>query len=706
MTGALSRHVFPAAPPPVDAATTANAGNMFIGWLGLADADGGLVAHYKLVLDADPFSWWHQCVAGVAEICYGVSISVGAIAAAVMDWILNASKWLGPLGDLYTKTTGVLYSAVPPQYVVLAAFAILVLIVFARRPANGPRAKIGKAQWHRLGAGLAIMGLVDFFASNPFRLVNEPLNVITTLASALNFSSQRGGAGQVVNTSSVDMLRSMTFLINYHDVLAPDCARAWSKGINLAAANPSCLTAAQAHAVDPDWQTLVAVGGFVLIVAAFAYFVVIVARLLFNEVSLAIAYVVAGTYIASVSLGRRRPYDPLARCAARFGAHAVMFCLFLFIAAAAPTLLIELPRGITVLPLLFQLLLTSVGYYLVADVLRTIAKNRESLYSLFKGRIEASHHWKALYPGGSPTAAETVVAGTLDNTKSWIRDRHQQWVADPFNRLMHGRPESTARSEGTSMTTGIPDTDQSRAATERVNLYEPPTAEPTILAAHDVDAVDELGQLLTHTTTDTQPAATVVAAAGGGDNIVAARPAGPFTTLEVSPDTRGQLPPVWFRAGIPQFAPPQSLPQLAGASAATTWSVGAAPTSPPANQFPDRIALHATEVGAVIDRTSELDAATEATATYFGYTPTAPDPTALREPSPPQPPRDIRTILASAQWLQRLMHSRNLHQARGVEAPLILSDAEEAVPRIMFVTDRNGHNHVEPNIDSGFGDDI
>lgn len=723
MTFAQWRFGFPDAP----AGTATSAGpvsDMFIGWLNLADSDGGKLANYRLSLHPSAFSWSSGFFATWIELFYELFLIVGAHAVALQEVILNPNAWLEPLSNLYGGITGKVYGAIPPVALATGAFGILAFIVYVRRGSAGSATQVSKEQWSRLSSGVLLLGLVAILAANPFRVIRQALDWLLGLASFFTRSGE-GGVGARVHSANVDIIRSLTFMMNYRGELSAECARVWSTMINTGAANPGCLTAEQLAGRSPNAVSVFAAVLAVVFALAMLYFVGVVAVYLFNQVGLTIVYLTGLVYIAVGAMLKRRPYDPLSRTLARAGVHGLLALGYWFVAALIPGLLILVASWAQALPTWIPIALMAVVYCLVAQGIRRASKNHETLYKLFRDRIERSNRWKVFYSESGPTVAGAALQGTWEQPKAWVMGQYHKTrdaVTDHWNRyLQSGRDD-----EGTPMTPPaiLADNPEFAAALTRADTYvAPPGERAATVHGNDVTAPAALGRVIGE----------VNDAAGGPNKVVVVEPGGRVAvgrpaelsdlTLPISTDLTGALPPVFFRAGIPQLAPPLSpLPPAQPAPDAPTSAAGADGVPPALADFADTMNAHWRRIDAMTHRFHDEAAALnqrrngdagpdhiEVGAAVFRGSAPGDHTVQVTAPSPVDQVRAVpalRSILDSAARAQRLTYNRNLLRARGVTAPLTIADEDESAQQLVFAADRLGRIRPQPRFGRGFGDAI
>ncbi|MBU8841195.1 hypothetical protein [Mycolicibacterium goodii] len=753
MTG--FRFPLPAAPNDDGVTTTiARAGNPLLDWLNITDSDGGIIAHYRLMLEPAYYNLLHKIVySGGVELCYAVFLVLAAYGAAGLELLLTPDRWLGPLTDFYSGVTAAIYQKVPPLAILAVTFGFLILSVFMRRggaPAAGPggrtpnapppglleqwmpsNAQISKAQWNRLGSGMVLMAIVIVLAYNPLKMIQEVVNTVVAAASELTFTGNQGGAATYAASGVANILRDTTFLINYRALLDSDCARQWSQAINVGSGNPSCLTPSQYAATDPDFWTLILAVLALPIAWGIAKFLWVAGKKLLNHLSLTVVYLVAATWVAAGTLARRRPYDPLANLAARFATHFLLTIGILFVTAAFPALFIKLFIDVlSFLPAVLQIPLVSLAFYVSALVLNALLKNKESIVDLFRDRVKKTQTWNNMF---NVKADQKTIAGQMIGPVGaqlaapwgWVTDRYSQaqdWTQQRWTQLRDGT--GAPNQEGGAMNVPVlPDTPETIGAQRRIRLNpEPPTdpaERPVLDPAAAITPADRPGRPTPDPTSSAQPVAVV----GSGGVTVPALPAGPTT----APGAPGYA---WFRGGIPQ-----SMPTPSATANPVTVSSPPAPQSPPLVSD-DEPSTPGSPRGDLADRTgffhrraatlreeaaamrtpapAEADLLAAASRTY--RTAAAPGETVTLGTSAQvagtaataaatQRP-DFKALLSSAQWAHSLQRAKNLMAARGITTPPTLAASAVTAERIVFASDEEGHAVVRRKNERGFGDSI
>lgn len=744
---------------PGAAPTIAGAANPLLDWLNhLTDSNGGIITRYRMMLEPSSYNVLHNVVYnGIVEGCYDIFLILAAYGAAGMELLLTPDRWLGPLTDFYSSVTAIVYQKVPPLAILAVTMSLLILSVFMRRdkaaaggPGRGPNGpppglleqwmpsneQISKAQWNRLGSGLVLMGLVIVLAYNPLKMVQTVINYVVAIASELTFTGNQGGAATYAASGIANIVRDTTFLINYRSLLAPDCAKQWAQSINDGAGNPKCLTPEQYAATDPDFWTVIIAILALPIAWGIAKFLYAAAKYLLNHLSLAVIYLGIMTWVAAISLARRRPYDAPANVAARFATHFLLAIVVFFVTAALPALFVKLFIDVfSFLPIVLQVPLVSLAFYISARVMTALLKNKESLVSLFRDRVKKSQTYTNLF--NLKADQKTITSQMLEPVGThltapwgWATDRYshaRDWTQQRWTQLRDGTGAPT--QEGGAMNVPIlSDTPESIGAQRRVRLNpEPPTAaadRPTLDPAETISPPDlPVGPATGGPDADRSSAAPL-AVVGPGGVTAPALPAGPTTP----PGTPGYA---WFRGGIPQPMPttlapvlpqraaealvPAMKPEPREAVSLTARPAAAGGPFDRAEFFQRRAAALRDEASSMRPSSpaAEADLLAAASRTYRALTvpgqippsftgqPTTSAPTgsSMRRP-------DFKAMLSSAQWAHGMQRAKNLMAARGITTAPVLAEAAVTTERVVFATDSQGRAVVRRKNDRGFGDSI
>ncbi|MUL61028.1 hypothetical protein B5P44_00310 [Mycobacterium sp. CBMA 213] len=695
---------FRLAPPltPVDGTSLIPPQHPWITWLNLVDSDKGLLANYRVSFPT-PFSIGAQLSSGAVEIIYPLVLLISAHATAVTQLFADPDRWLTPLEDLYGSLTSVVYSTVPPMALAVAAFIILLLLVYSGRGKAGSKVQVSKAQWDRVVAGFTLMCVIAILSANPFRVIKSVVGFVLSLASFATHSGQGGVSGRIA-TAAPDAIRSLMFLINYGDDLAPECASQWSVAMNTGAALPTCAHVAAAGG-DAFWAAVLAL----FYAAAQAAFVLIVLAFLLNNFSLTVAFATGAVYIGVAAMFSRRPFDPLGRTAAHAGSRGAMTLGYWLVMLLAPGWLSAVFATWTAVPSWGRIFLMAAAYAGLAWAVIAVSKNQETLLKLFRERIEQNHYYQALHQRGPDTVMGTLTQGIWDEPKAWATSQYRQAreaASGQWSRITQAGTRFVESRD--PMATVIPDTPESAAALHQANTYKPDTSQSPIVLTGAPAAEGPLSRFAWSRPGSPGPDRIAVGAPNG--TIIAGRPA---VLSDLIPSTANgsasTVPAVFYRAGIPILTPPPDL--LARSDTPTQPPKNPTATAEQAQQrngFPERVwpdtndwshRLRA-ESAAL---TRNVDTIEVGMAQFADYRPGS---TASASTAAPEQVIRPHTILDSAGRTHRLNHHRRLLQARGIVAPVTISDDDEAEETIAFFRNRQGRIRVESRHGWGFGDAI
>ncbi|SIH21733.1 Uncharacterised protein [Mycobacteroides abscessus subsp. abscessus] len=684
-------------PDQIEPLTTTGGGNPAIDWLNLIDSDGGKIAYYRLILETPPWGGWAGFFGAGAESIYYFVLVLMSWGAGLVDWPTKTDNWLPYLREGYDKLAGHLFSHVNPIYIVGISMAMLIVSMVYRR-VEGNNAQFAKAQWHRLGAAFVLMMFVIMMVSNPFAIIETILDFLFGLATAVTFTGDEGGVNASNASFGTDIIRKVNWLINYGKVLDAECARAWAEAQNNHGPNPACITndpAIQSF-VEPSMST-VGLAGFALVFAlVFFVFSVVSAYYLVSHLSLAIGLSIGSAYVAAGSVNRRRPYDPLANTWARAARHGLYFVAVLAIIVILRSWLNDLITLWTDIPIFLELLFLAIEYILLTIIVVAINWKKESILSLFKDRITGSTHWKALYPGGNSKAniTETILAAPGE----WASQRYEQgkaWVSQNWQTYLTHEDEPSSSSTGDKTMREIPDTAESKAAQERVDIF---ASTPSITIDIDPDATASSGTSLTKpasSITDLDSQSRDATAAGGstlGPDVTAAYAQQAMDAAQHS-DTQLESAPTAPDAVLMGDMPPAT--QDFNAGMAKYWD---------AIKHVDNLQADA---NALRDSTSGPQTAADlselANQHYRAVDILYPDAPNLASDDIDQP---APSILDSAQWLQRMKHSRKMLQAKGIYSIMTMTTSLDTDLDVDFAVDEYGNNVVKSKHGVGFGDYI
>ncbi|WP_396907964.1 hypothetical protein [Mycolicibacterium sp.] len=739
----------PLNPTDVDTVTQpVRAGNPVMDWVNVKDSAGGMISNYRLMLDPSFYSMLSNTVySGIVELCYAFFLGVSSYASAALQLVVQPSIWLDPLSEAYIKVTAPVFEFASPRLIVVASFAILVVQVFVVRSGPAPGAtrgggksaglmdqwipsntQIARAQWDRLGSGLVMVGLVFLLTSNPFSMMRTLLEWVIGFGEIF-IPGDSAASSQAINTGN--LIRTVTFLINYRDVLDTECAEQWAEAINNQGSNPSCLTASQIAATDTDLWTVVLSALALPVAWYFAKFVFQVLIRFLNYISLAIFYLVSTGFVAAVSLGRRRPYDPLVNVLSKLATNAALSGLVVLVAVVGPgaifgvinALVSAIPHNgngiINASVAMLQVAAITVSFFISTLVLARFMEMKETLFSVFKDKVGKSPVYTNLYdlkPGDKGFVAPLMQP--LSAPVDWVKGQYQQGAEWSRSHLAQARERAsniiTNTRQGGGVTAVVEDTPQMRGAQQRVKLEvgDAAQAKPKVrldsMAAAAAGAaaaaaaapvvLNAFGQRL-------KPPAPDVASA---DAAVSARPVErggiPIGLLQTDPapatpvsNVSGQTEPTAAGPGPAQSASPSMAVRTAHLEALRADAQRIQPSAVSGGSV------------AVLDGSEQIAATTATYTTSSGGGGGAADKdaglaVAARKLGLLQGP-NYTMLLSSAAWERGVRHQRHLLAARGIDAIPALSEETESIERMIFA-ERGGRPTMVRKHDRGFGDEI
>jgi hypothetical protein len=460
------------------------------------DTDGGRVDHYQLFLDPSLFNPMHQVYSSGAKFLYMIFMVIGSYSTAAIDWVVNPDKLMKPLSDFYQNVLSRVYQVAPPQILVGATFAALVVSIFFRQSPGGEnKTRLTKAHWDRLSAGFAVMLFVLALAANPFRIVRGVLSTIATFSGYMTGTDgstlDKTMAGNNVNL----LLKPMSQLLTYHDTLPAECSSKWSYGVNVDMP-PRCLTASQKAATDPDELSILLSIMAVAVAVCFGYFAIVGLSRLLRHLFLAVFYSIGLMYVGVVSLAQRRPFDPLAKSLARAGAHFLFAIALVVVMAVVPTVVLASVHGTSWLPLWLQFVALGAAYVVAAKIIVEMTKDSAPLAKILEGHARNSVWFNVLYPKDPALAKESAVGTMLAPGTKWATAQYVDKKGKLASRYAAGKqrvtswwngPDDAAADDGGatsvvqdsvngagSVARATKDTPQHIAATESVTMPSEP----------------------------------------------------------------------------------------------------------------------------------------------------------------------------------------------------------------------------------------
>jgi len=411
--------------------------NIFIAWLRLFDSDGGRAERYRLLLDADLFNPMGQVLGKIAEFLHMFFMVIAGYAVWAIEAVVNPDRLLRGLSSAYQSLTSRLFEVFPPQALVAATFAILVLRIFIQQAPGDvtigsakTSARLTKTHWQRLASGFAVMSIVLILVANPFRLAQEALKAVAVFSGFLTGNDAETLHRLMVSGNVNQILRPITQMITYHDVLSPECSATWSQVINSGNTSvlSTCLTQAQVNAASSPGVITLTLSILALAIAAcFGYFAFIVLKQLLIHISLMVYHLVILAWVGALSLAHRRAYDKLAREVGMAGRHFVITMAIVLVISVIPVWFLQFVGEIPGLPLWLEFILIAIGYVVTGQVVAVMTR------ALDDGK-SWKENWKEAFTK-EDTLSETISKKMSDSTIQktlYPADDQKKAVANPF----------------------------------------------------------------------------------------------------------------------------------------------------------------------------------------------------------------------------------------------------------------------------------
>lgn len=360
--------------------------NPVISWTSLADSGGRKIRDYALHFDNGFLDVMGKIYTPITSIIWDFFMFLSALAATLVGWI-GDPKWLGSLDGLYKHLTSSFLNAANPVVISVGGFGILMLyIVLDKAKTNSTR--MDKNDANRIVAAVALMGFIALMVSNPFAILKDALSVVQVLVATI-----AGKDSTNLSVFSVDsMIRQPTLIINYNGAVSEKCADLWSKQGQLTDTS-QCYTTA---AASPE-TIILSILAFVMSLTACAFAVWALWKYV-RHLSVAVLGFVSLSWVAAMSLFRRRQFDQLATVLAIAFGNLVMVLAVQVIAIGGPELVSKFMEdwgqsGYAVL----QMLLLAAMYAVLLGMLVLVTNKHSALTRILK--TDANNSLKVL---GSP----------------------------------------------------------------------------------------------------------------------------------------------------------------------------------------------------------------------------------------------------------------------------------------------------------------
>lgn len=492
------------------AVQTSGSTNIFVSWLRLFDSDGGRVDQYRLLLDANLFDPMGQVLGKIAEFLHMFFTVITGYAVWAIEAVVNPDRLLRALSSAYQSLTGRLFEVFPPQALVAATFAILVLRIFIQQSPGDitigsakTSARLTKTHWQRLASGFAVMSIVLILVANPFRLAQEALKAVAVFSGFLTGNDAETLHRIMVSGNVNQIMRPITQMITYHDVLSAECSAVWSQVINSGNTSvlSTCLTQAQSNAAgNPGVITLTLSLLALAIAACFGYFAFIVLKQLLIHISLMVYHLVILAWVGALSLAHRRAYDKLAREVGMAGRHFVITMAIVLVISVIPTWFLQFVGEIPGLPLWLEFILIAIGYVVTAQVVAVMTRalddgkswkenwkeaftQEDTLSTTISKKMSDSTIQKTLYPADDQKkATANPFADQTAAGKEWVGGK---WQATKGAAVRFGGKTAAGRENS-----DFPELD---AAAQKVVLTVPAAPAPAPMGPTQAPAPDAFG---------------------------------------------------------------------------------------------------------------------------------------------------------------------------------------------------------------------
>lgn len=383
--------------------------NPIFSWTDLADSAGRKVKDYKISFDNGFLDVMGKIYTPITTVLWDFFMFLAVGAATMVGWIGNP-KWLNGLDGAYKSATENFFSAVNPLVLAVGGFGILMFYIAVDK-AKSTSTKFSKEDINRVVAAVALMGFISVMMLNPFALLKAALSVVQIIVAAIT-----GDDSATMSAFSVDaMIRQPTLIINYNGAVSADCAETWSKTGKLTDSS-GCYT------TDSSSAETILLGGLAVVMAALAFaFAAWALWKYVRHLSVAVFGFVSLSWVAALSLFRRRQFDQLATVFAISCGNLVMVFVIQVISIGGPALVSEVMQdwgqsGYAVLQMIFL----AITYLVLLGLLVAVTNKHSALVTALKA--DANNSLRIM---GSPGSSKyTSLQGkTLRESWSALRDK-------------------------------------------------------------------------------------------------------------------------------------------------------------------------------------------------------------------------------------------------------------------------------------------
>lgn len=502
--------------------------NWVLAPLNLIDRNGAKIQHYRLVLDGgwgpgEFFAWL------TSDIVYLLVVIPAAYSAQIVNFVVNPGTWLTPIEKAWTAVTNTLFAFISPTILLAAVFlAALVVIVFHARNAD----EALKAIVQRTVASLCMYALILVLLYNPAGTLRDVLtgwvglvggfeddaagvqaaaSPNTQIPSAASGTHEVGDVITNGTDSSVltNFLRPLTWMLNYGSQLSPDCAKQWTKLIELGQPM-TCLTADQIQASQSTGTAFVMTVLALVPVFIYVRFAIVVLITFATHVILTIVRGAAAGAAAAASVWQDRPIDEFMRFMVSAIANLLVASAILTVARLGPAVAVSIAESMTDSTLV-QFAVLVAAYHFLALAVWGLEKQFGPIRDwLLKAATNAtpsadgsSRWWSLAFPGGlnpQATALDRVISRARERGSQWATQTREQVTKMANEKLLAGTAAlsgaAAANLASAAATPGlVPDTPQSRAALAIVN-----TADDTHTETLSPSAANTVQTILTRLT--------------------------------------------------------------------------------------------------------------------------------------------------------------------------------------------------------------
>lgn len=307
-----------------------------VGWSNLTDSAGRKVREYRLALDEGGFTEVMTKInAWGVDLLWQLFMLLSTFAATLLGIIGNPT-WLESLDRGYQRLTASAFSIVNPLVLATGAFGVMMLWIFLSK-SRSSTSRLDSNDMNRIASAIAMMVVIGALAANPFAILKFVLSFVQAGIAEL-----AGTDTVAYSVFSVDaMIRQPTLIITYNGAVSDKCAEAWSKQGSLPD-NGSCF---EVNGDQPTALTVVlALLALGMAVTALV-FAGVAAWKFIKHLTLAVIGFVSLPWVASVSMARRRQFDPISNVAVVAFGHMAMVFAVQVIALGGPALVSGLMSG-------------------------------------------------------------------------------------------------------------------------------------------------------------------------------------------------------------------------------------------------------------------------------------------------------------------------------------------------------------------------